>query len=107
MASRTLTFKSPSTMYCAKIDIYDGQVWSNYEPCAPTAGKENYCMISSSKLSNFGLFTINIGGSIKIKEGIKGEEIQVSFCLERRKEICSKNVTATISKQTKHHTQFK
>ena len=36
---RTLTFRSPSTNYCVRIETNDGTVWGVYEECAPATGK--------------------------------------------------------------------
>ena len=72
--SRVITFKSPSTYYCARVTIYDGVTWQVYAPCAPTAG-----------------------GSIKVDDGVTVEKVRVSLCLERRLDVCSLEIAAEAS----------
>lgn len=72
--SRTITFKSPSTFYCARVTIFDGVIWQVYVPCAPT-----------------------MGGSIKVDDGVNVEKVRVSLCLERRLDVCSLEIAAEAS----------
>jgi echinoid protein len=70
----TLLFKSPSTNYCVKVELYDGDTWRIYEPCAPATG-----------------------GSIKVSETeTLVDEVRVALCLQRRQDICSQVGVAEI-----------
>lgn len=68
---RTLTFKSPSSNYCGKIENYDGREWRLYEQCANS---------SASK--------------IKIADKVSVDELRVALCLHRRLDICSEPALA-------------
>ena len=73
-----LRFRSFAANTCVRISLSDnGQTWSLYEPCAPSAG-----------------------GSVKITTNARFSQVKVSLCLERRQDVCSAPVLAHFGKST-------
>ena len=71
LVKRTLTFRSPSTHYCVRIEVSpDGAGWNRYAECAPPSG------------------------SVKIRDGVPVTDVRIALCLQRRKEICSSTTKA-------------
>ena len=74
-----LSFTSASDYYCVRVLVsHDvGSSWQMYEPCAPSTG-----------------------GSMKLTSPRLVRQVNVSLCLERRQDVCSTSVLATIGQFT-------